>query len=59
MPETHIRFTLPLDLYEQASDILNAQGLTMEDAVVLLYRYIATTGKMPFDAQTLNQSNHN
>lgn len=57
MPETHIRFTLPLDLYEQASDILNAQGLTMEDAVVLLYRYIATTGKMPFDAQTPNPSN--
>lgn len=57
MPETHIHFTLPLDLYEQASDILNAQGLTVEDAVVLLYRYIATTGAIPFDVQSLNQSN--
>lgn len=57
MPKTHIRFALPLDLYEQASDILNELGLTVEDAVILLYRYIATTGTIPFDAQSPNQSN--
>lgn len=58
MPETQIRFTLPLDLYEQASDILNGQGLTAEDAAVLLYRYIVATGALPFDVQSINQSNH-
>ena len=38
MPETIIRFSLPLDIYEQAADILNEQGLSVEDAVVILYR---------------------
>lgn len=57
MPETQIRFTLPLDLYEQSSDILNAQGLTVEDTVALLFRYIATTGKIPFNVHSPKQSN--
>lgn len=58
MPETYIRFTLPLDLYEQVSDILNEQGLTAEDVAALLYRYIAATGALPFDVQSVNQPNH-
>lgn len=57
MPEAIIRFTLPLDVYEQAADILNEQGLSVEDAVVMLYRYIAATGKLPFDIPLDEQSN--
>lgn len=57
MPEANIRFTLPLDLYEQAADVLNEQGLSVEDAVVMLYRYIATTGKLPFEIPQNEQSN--
>lgn len=57
MPEAVIHFTLPIDLYEQASDILNELGLTVEDAVVMLYRYIASTRKLPFELQQNGQSN--
>ena len=57
MPEAIIRFTLPLDVCEQAADILNEQGLSVEDAVVMLYRYIAATGKLPFDIPQGGQSN--
>ena len=57
MPEAIIRFTLPLDLYEQAAEVLNEQGLSVEDAVVMLYRYIAATGKLPFEIPQTEQSN--
>lgn len=57
MPDAIIRFTLPLDIYEQAADILNEQGLSVEDAVVMLYHYIAATGKLPFDIPQGKKSN--
>ena len=47
-PEANIQFTLPMDVYDQAAEILGKQGLTVEDAVILLYKYIADTGEIPF-----------
>ena len=49
MSESIVEFTLPLDLYEQASDMLKKQGLTVEDAIVMFYEYVAANGKLPFD----------
>jgi len=46
--EAVIQFSLPHDMYEQAKEILSQYGLKVEDAVVLLYRYIVANGGLPF-----------
>ena len=51
MKDDVFEFTLPMDLYEQASEVLAKQGLTVEDALVLLFEYVARTGKLPFEIQ--------
>lgn len=48
IPDTIFHFTLPLDLFEQAADILEAQGLTVEKALALFFEYVVATGSLPF-----------
>ena len=45
--EAVIEFTVDADLYKQASEVLGKQGLTVEDAVRMLFEYTAVTGTIP------------
>ena len=42
-------FTIPDDLYRQASIILARQGTTVEEVAEMFIRYVATYGKLPFE----------
>ena len=44
-----VEFKLPKDVYNQASEILSRYGLTLEDALVLIYEETARLGRIPFD----------
>ena len=48
-------FTLPEDLYLQASAILAEQGTTVEEVAAQFIRYVATYGKLPFEINDANQ----
>ena len=47
-PNTYIRCSIPMDIYEQAATILAEQGLTMEESVILFYKAIVAMGALPF-----------
>lgn len=44
-----ITVRLPKEIYDQASEILAKQGLTMEEACVLLLKETVRLGRIPFD----------
>jgi len=47
-----VEFTLPVEVYEQAKEVLGRHGLAVEDAVIWMYNYVAATGKLPFPVPT-------
>lgn len=44
-----IKVKLPKEIYDEASEILAKQGLTMEDALVLFLRETVRLGRIPFE----------
>lgn len=44
-----IEVRLPKEIYDEASEILAKQGLTMEDALVLFLRETVRLGRIPFE----------
>lgn len=44
-----IEVKLPKEIYDEASEILAKQGLTMEDALVLFLRETVRLGRIPFE----------
>jgi len=43
-----VTFEVDAELAEKARAILNKQGYTLEDAIVLFYEAVAYYGKIPF-----------
>ena len=48
MEQVTISIKIPKDLYDQVSEILAPQGLTVEDALVLFLEETARQGRIPF-----------
>ena len=44
-----IEVKLPKEVYDGASEILEKQGLTMEDALILFLKETVRLGRIPFD----------
>ena len=47
--ESILEFTIPDELYQQASIILAEKGTTVEAVAEQFIRYVAIHGKLPFD----------
>lgn len=41
-------FEIDQDLYDKVNDVLAPQGLTLSDAIVLLFEKTAELGRLPF-----------
>jgi len=52
LSDAMVEFTLPVEVYEQAKEVLGRHGLAVEDAVIWMYNYVAATGKLPFPVPT-------
>jgi len=55
-------FEIDQDLYDKVTDVLAPQGLTLSDAIVLLFKKTAELGRLPFsfteaELETAKQSN--
>lgn len=44
-----IEVKLPKEVYDSTSEILEKQGLTMEDALILFLKEMVRLGRIPFD----------
>lgn len=49
MSMTTIEFKLPVEIYNQAKAIFEANGLTMEEACVLFIEETVKRGSLPFE----------
>ena len=47
--ESVFEFTIPDELYQEASIILAERGTTVEEVAEQFIRYVATYGKLPFE----------
>lgn len=47
--ESILEFTIPDELYQQASIMLAAKGTTVEEVAEQFIRYVVTYGKLPFE----------
>lgn len=44
-----VEVKLPKEIYDKASEILDKQGLTMEDALILFFEETVRLGRIPFE----------
>lgn len=57
-----MEFEIDQDLYDKVTDVLAPQGLTLADAIVLLFKKTAELGNLPFsfteaELESAKQSN--